>query len=136
MTLCDPLECSSLSKQPGSSVHGISQARIREWVATSSSRELAHPGIHTPVSPAFQADFFYQLKPATEPLTCKYRISSITGLQRVDKTATKQQQIQKDKTTFSWVEEEQFSILILNVIQEVTVLKIEQVTVKGYILKS
>lgn len=51
-------------------------------------------------------------------------------------TATKQQQIQKDKTTFSWVEEEQFSILILNVIQEVTVLKTEQVTVKGYILKS
>ena len=30
-TLCDPLDCSP----PGSSVHGILQARILEWVATS-----------------------------------------------------------------------------------------------------
>ena len=28
-TVCDPLDCS----QPGSSVHGILQARILEWVA-------------------------------------------------------------------------------------------------------
>ena len=33
-TLCDPVDCSP----PGSSVHGISQARILEWVAISSSR--------------------------------------------------------------------------------------------------
>ena len=33
-TLCDPMDCSP----PGSSVHGIPQARIPEWVATSSSR--------------------------------------------------------------------------------------------------
>ena len=32
-TLCDPMECSS----PGSSVHGISQARIPEWVIISFS---------------------------------------------------------------------------------------------------
>ena len=30
-TLCDPMNCSL----PGSSVHGIFQARIREWVAIS-----------------------------------------------------------------------------------------------------
>ena len=29
LTLCDPMDCS----QPGSSVHGILQARILEWVA-------------------------------------------------------------------------------------------------------
>ena len=29
MTLCDPMDCSP----PGSSVHGILQARIVEWVA-------------------------------------------------------------------------------------------------------
>ena len=34
LTLCDPRVCS----QPGSSVHGILQARILEWVAISSSR--------------------------------------------------------------------------------------------------
>ena len=33
-TLCDPLECSP----PGSSVHGILQARTLEWVAMPSSR--------------------------------------------------------------------------------------------------
>ena len=32
--LCDPVDCSP----PGSSVHGIFQARILEWVAISSSR--------------------------------------------------------------------------------------------------
>ena len=33
-TLCDPVD----SSPPGSSVHGILQARILEWVAISSSR--------------------------------------------------------------------------------------------------
>ena len=36
LTLCDPMDCSP----PGSSVHGILQARTLEWVAISSSREL------------------------------------------------------------------------------------------------
>ena len=31
LTLCDPVDCSP----PGSSVHGILQARILEWVAIS-----------------------------------------------------------------------------------------------------
>ena len=34
LTLCNPMDCSP----PGSSVHGILQARILEWVAISSSR--------------------------------------------------------------------------------------------------
>ena len=33
-TLCDPVDCSL----PGSSVHGILQARILEWVAISFSK--------------------------------------------------------------------------------------------------
>ena len=39
LTLCDPMDCS----WPGSSVHGISQTRVLEWVAISSSR--GDPGI-------------------------------------------------------------------------------------------
>ena len=35
-TLCDPMDCSL----PGSSVHGIFQARILEWVAISFSRGI------------------------------------------------------------------------------------------------
>ena len=34
LTLCDPMNCSP----PGSSLHGILQARILEWVSVSSSR--------------------------------------------------------------------------------------------------
>ena len=37
--LCNPMDCSS----PVSSVHGIFQARILEWVAISYSRESSRP---------------------------------------------------------------------------------------------
>ena len=45
---------------PGSSVHGISQARILEWVAISSSRDLPDPGIEPTslASPALAGGFF------------------------------------------------------------------------------
>ena len=39
LTLCDPMDCSL----PGSSVHGILQARILEWVAISFSRGTSRP---------------------------------------------------------------------------------------------
>ena len=39
LTLCDPMDCSPL----GSSAHRISQSRILEWVAISSSRESSRP---------------------------------------------------------------------------------------------
>ena len=38
-TLCDPVDCSL----PGSSVHGILQARVLEWVAISFSRGSSQP---------------------------------------------------------------------------------------------
>ena len=41
LTLCDPMNCSL----PGSLVHGISQARILEWVACPSPGDLPNPGI-------------------------------------------------------------------------------------------
>ena len=46
LTLCDPMGCSP----PGSSVHGILQARILEWVAISFSRGSSQPRDWTPVS--------------------------------------------------------------------------------------
>ena len=43
---------------PGSSVHGISQARILEWLAISFSRGFSCPRDQTQVSTsAFQADY-------------------------------------------------------------------------------
>ena len=46
LTFCDPMDCS----QPGSSVHGIFQARILEWVAISFSRGSSQPRDWTQVS--------------------------------------------------------------------------------------
>ena len=52
-TLCDPMDCSP----PGSSVRGILQTRILEWVAISSSRESSQPGDQTHVSNPSLFDF-------------------------------------------------------------------------------
>ena len=52
LTLCDPMGCSP----PGSSIHGISQARIPEWVAIPSPGDIPDAGIE-PRSPVLQADF-------------------------------------------------------------------------------
>ena len=45
-TLCDPMDCSL----PGSSVHGVSQASVLEWVAISFSRGSSRPRDQTQVS--------------------------------------------------------------------------------------
>ena len=46
LTLCNPVDCGP----PASSVHGISHARILEWVASSSSRKYSQPRDGTHVS--------------------------------------------------------------------------------------
>ena len=46
LTLCDPMDCSL----PGSSIHGIFQARVLEWVAISFSRRSSWPKEWTWVS--------------------------------------------------------------------------------------
>ena len=56
LTLCDSVECTL----PGSSVHGIPQARIQEWVAMPSSRGSSQPRnqTHISMSPALAGVFF------------------------------------------------------------------------------
>ena len=46
LTLCDPTDCSL----PGSTVHGVFQARILEWVASPFSRGSFQPRDQTQVS--------------------------------------------------------------------------------------
>ena len=55
-TLCNPMDHSP----PGSSVRGILQARILEWVAMPSSRGFPDPGIEPAslISPALTGGFF------------------------------------------------------------------------------
>ena len=54
LTLCDAMDCSL----PGSLVHGISQARILEWVASPLPWDRPNPGIEpmSPAAAALQAD--------------------------------------------------------------------------------
>ena len=62
LTLCDPMD----SSLPGSSVHGILQARILEWVAMLSSKEnLPDPRIEpmSSVSLALAGRFFITKPP-------------------------------------------------------------------------
>ena len=51
---------------PGSSIHGIFQARVLEWVAISFSRGSSDPEIE-PRSPALQADALPS-EPTEKPL--------------------------------------------------------------------
>ena len=46
LTLCNPMDCSP----PGSSVHGILQARILDWVAILFSKESSWPRNETQIS--------------------------------------------------------------------------------------
>ena len=52
LTLCDPMDGSP----PGSSLHGVLQARILEWVATLSPGDLLDSGIK-PESPVLGGMF-------------------------------------------------------------------------------
>ena len=63
-TLCDPMDCSP----PGSSVHGILQARILEWVAISFSRGSSQPRDRTQVSCIAGRFFTTEPRGKTKPL--------------------------------------------------------------------
>ena len=69
--LCEPIDYSL----PGSSVHGIFQTRILEWVAIASSRDLPNPGIKltSTVSPALVGGSF-TTEPPGKPKYC-YKIT-------------------------------------------------------------
>ena len=61
LTFCNAMDCSL----PGSSVHGISQARKLEWVAISFSRGSSRPRNQpsSPVSPVLAGRFFTTASP-------------------------------------------------------------------------
>ena len=54
LTLCDPMDCSLA----GSSVHGVLQAGILEWLPCPPPGDLPDPGIK-PVSLALAGGFFF-----------------------------------------------------------------------------
>ena len=61
--VCDPIDCSP----PGSSVHGILQARKLRWVAMPSSRGSSQPRDHTRISMSLAlADRFFTTSKTSE----------------------------------------------------------------------
>ena len=61
----DPMDCSL----PGSSIHGIFQARILEWVAIPYSRESSNPGIKpTSLESAVLEGEFFTTEPPGKPI--------------------------------------------------------------------
>jgi len=58
----------------GSSIHGIFQARVLEWIAIAFSRGSSHPGIE-PASPALQADAYRLSHQGSPPM--KYKLTPI-----------------------------------------------------------
>ena len=58
-TLCDPMDCSP----PGSSVRGILQAKILEWVAMPFSKVSSRPARFLPFDSANQSQLYMHLLP-------------------------------------------------------------------------
>ena len=76
-TLCKPLDCSP----PGSSVYGISQARILEWVTISFSRGSLQPRDWTRISCVSCIDRWVLYHWATR----ETRASSLVSINKADR---------------------------------------------------
>ena len=77
LALCNPMNCSP----PGSSVHGIVQARILEWVAISFSRGSSQPRDRTHVFYKVKESEVAHLCPTLcDPMDCSLPGSSIRGI--------------------------------------------------------
>ena len=63
---------------PGSSVRGISQARILEWIAISSSGDLPDLGIE-PSSPALAGGFFTTETPGKPVVHVGFKKENLGG---------------------------------------------------------
>ena len=79
LTLCNPMDCSS----PGCSVHGISQARILEWVALHSLRGSSQPRDQTRAS-FIGRQVLYHLSHLRNPSVASQDAAVATGLEKVN----------------------------------------------------
>ena len=73
-TLCNPMDCSLI----GSSVHGILQAIVLEWIAISFSRGSSQPRTRTRVSHI--VDFTHIVALPSEPPGIEHQFSSVAQL--------------------------------------------------------
>ena len=93
-TLSDPMDCSL----PGSSVHGIFQARVLEWVATAFSLKLLEENIGRTLDDINQSKILYDLPPTVTEIKTKVNKWDLIKLKSFC-TANKTKQ--GEKTLFS-----------------------------------
>ena len=92
LTLCNPMDCSL----PVSSVHGILQARILEWVAIPFSRESFRTKDQVRVFPAMEADSL-PYEPPGKPLPRKKNNNNNSVTQKLEEKIRKElREINKD----------------------------------------
>ena len=102
-TLWDPMDCSL----PGSSVHGISQARILEWIAMLSFRGSSQPRDQTHVFyclPHWQADSLPQRHLGSPNMAFKnyYKVTIIKTVQYWQRVIDTQTHLFKISVIFVW----------------------------------
>ena len=89
---CGPMDCSL----PGSSVHGILQARILEWAAMPSFRGSSRPKERTRVSSSllhWQAGFFFLTTNAT------WEVQAGIATQKLYRCASRQKCVTRNSVT-------------------------------------
>ena len=100
-TLCDPVDYSP----PGSSIHGILQARIPEWIAISFSRGYSPPSDHTCVSFVFcMAGRFFTTEPPRKPTiaTSSYSHQNSMVWEKLPDRSMEQNWEPRNKLTHIW----------------------------------
>ena len=83
--LCNPMDCSP----PGSSVQGILQVRILEWVAIASSRGSSRPRDQTQVS-CIAGRFFTVWVTREAPLKCQGQEEKATEVRMLECSSTRE----------------------------------------------
>ena len=117
-TLCDPMDCSL----PGSSVHGILQARTLEWVSISFSNACMHTKLlqscptlldpmdcslrQAPSSMGFSRREYWSGMPLPSPVPCSVKSSANSGMNELlsaywRKSSLSDQVVAPDSSWFS-----------------------------------
>ena len=110
-TLCDPIVYSP----PGSSVHGVLEARILDWVAMPSSSVSfrCRDWTHISMSPAL-ADGFFTSHATWEALVWRYRpLLFLSGFLTCPRWQIFLRILHQVKFWFSWQKRDAFSSLVM-----------------------
>ena len=106
-TLCDPIDCSP----PGSSIHGILQARILEWIAIPSSRLFRY------IQPQIRCNSHFSLGHmwGAQPDSCQAKFSGHKTRQKKDNSSSWERKDWQPMSIWKQIHESKFKDLILTI---------------------